>query len=360
MNHLVNLTLCVSILVPVLGAQTPTYFWSPRGADKNIGGSNNTIPFWGQSASYQQIHDAIDFGVAPVAMKGMAMRPSGNRTLTGRSWDMRITLSHTKVAANAMSSNFSTNLAGANTAIVYGSSTTFNKFSWPTSTSSGSTNPKPVTFTIPFNQTYVYVPALGNLCWDWRHLNASTFAFMAMDATSGSSQQGTILASIGKGCTGSSVAPATATTTNNSIGTSGYIFQSTLSNATSSQPAIMALGATPKSQNLGWCTNLELVPLAFIYGKTDTSGSWTFQAPIAAAAGASAVSIYVQYAYNDPSQATGFGLSNMAGYMTPNIPGGNVVSRLWFVAANSAVNGNELATTGSTGLRYGLVVGWLQ
>ncbi len=57
------------VLVPMLGAQAPTYFWSPRGADKAIGGSNNTIPFWGMSASYQQIHDASDFGVVPLAIK---------------------------------------------------------------------------------------------------------------------------------------------------------------------------------------------------------------------------------------------------------------------------------------------------
>jgi len=345
----------------MLGAQAPTYNWSPRGADKNIGGSNNTIPFWGMSASYQQIHDSVDFGSAPMAMKGMALRPSGNRTLTGRTWELQITMSHTQVNANAMSTTFSTNLAGKNTNVVFGTSTTFNKFSWKTSTSSGTTNPKPVTFTIPFANSYLYIPSLGNLCWEWRHKNATTNATMPMDATSGSAQRGSILASAGKGCTvGSSVSPATATISTPLISASGYNFQSVLTNATKSQSAIMALGVTPKSQNLGWCTNVELVPATFLFGKTNASGQWTFQAPIKSAAGAPATTLYLQYVYNDAGQAAGLGLSNMASYKTPNLPGANGVSRMWNSPAFNTANGSELATAGSRGLRYGLIIGWLK
>jgi len=360
MHRFVPPTLAVSILLPVLAAQAPTYLWSPQGADKYVGGSNNTIPFWGQSASYQQIHDADDFGSKPVAMKGMAFRPAGARTLTGRSWDLRLTLSHTKVAANAMSTTFSTNLAGANTMVVFGTTTTFNKFSWPTSTSTG-TGVQPPTFTIPFANSYLYLPTLGNLCWEWRHLNATVTSSMPMDATSGSAQRGTVLSKVGKGCfVGSSTSPATATITNNTIGTAGYMFQATLTNATASQSAIMAMGVTPKSQNIGWCTNVELVPAILLYGKTDGAGSWAFQAPIKAAAGASAVTIYLQYVYNDAGQAAGLGLSDMAGYTTPNIAGASGVSRMWNSPAFNTTNGYETATTGTTGLRYGLLVGWLQ
>jgi hypothetical protein len=288
----------------------------------------------------------------------MAFRPAGARTLTGRTWDLKLTLSHTKVNSNQMSTTFTVNLTGTNTTVVFGSTTTFTKFSWPNSTSQGS-GPHPPTFTIPFVNTYLYIPSLGNLCWDWRHKNATSNATMPMDAASGSSHRGTVLSSVGTGCkVGSNT--ATATIANSTTGPNGYIFQSTLTNATSNQAAIMALGVTPKNQNLGWCTSLELVPATFIYGKTDGSGSWAFQGPVAAAAGAPTTSLYVQYAYSDSGQAAGLGLSNMAGYTTPKLPGASAMSRMWNTPAFNTSNGYETSTTGSLGLRYGLLVGWLQ
>ncbi|MHC4815576.1 MAG: hypothetical protein ACYTGW_20975 [Planctomycetota bacterium] len=363
MNRFVSLTLALTavVLASAVSAQAPKYRWSPTGTNKFNGGANNTIPFWGKSASYQQIHDAVDFGVLPVQMKGMAMRPQGNTTLPGRTWEMRITLSHTKVTANTMSTTFATNLAGLNTTIVYGTSTTFTKFSWTTSTSSGTTVPKPPTFTIPFTASYLYLPALGNLCWDWRHKNATLTSFMVMDATSGSSQRGKVLSKVGNGCfVKGNVAPATATITTALLSATGYNFQSTLTNATRSSSAIMALGLTQRKVNPGWCTAVELVPVAFVFGKTDTLGSWQFRAPLALLAGAPPTSLHVQYAYNDTGQAGGLGLSDMAGYTTPNVPGGNSVTRVYKASSSGTVSGDELATTGSRTYRYGLVVGWLQ
>lgn len=359
MNHLTTLTLSISILAPILGAQAPTYFWSPRGADKYVGDTDETIPFVAVSASYQQIHDAGDFGTAPVQMKGMAFRPNKKKANAGRSWDLRITLSHTKVDANSMSRTYSTNLAGTNTTVVYGTTTTFNTFSWPTTTSIVSTTPQPPIFTVPFNQTYTYVPSLGNLCWEWRYINGTSNTKIPVDAVSGSGQGGKVLANVGKGCfAGTSVAPATATITSSTIGTRGYMFQSTLTNATSSQAAILALGVTANSQNFGWCTKVELAPMTYIYGKTDASGSWTFQTPIKSAAGVSAVSFYEQYAYSDPGQTAGLGLSDMAGYTTPEIPGASGVSRVF--RSNTVANGSEVAGDGTLTLRLGLIVGWLQ
>jgi hypothetical protein len=359
MSNLTTVALAISILAPILGAQTPTYFWSPRGTAKYVGDIDETIPFVAVSASYQQIHDACDFGTAPVPMKGMAFRPNKKKANAGRSWDLRITLSHTKADANSMSRIFSTNLLGANTTVVYGTTTTFNKFSWPTTTSIASPTPQPPIFTVPFNQTYTYIPALGNLCWEWRYMNGTSNTKIPVDAVSGSGQVGTVLMNVGKGCfAGTSATPATATITNSTIGARGYMFQSTLSNATSSQAAILALGLTANSQNLGWCTKVELAPVAYLYGKTDATGSWTFQMPIKSAAGASALTLYEQYAYSDPGQAAGLGLSDMAGYTTPDIPGGSGVSRVF--RSNTVANGSELAGDGTLTLRLGLIVGWLQ
>jgi len=342
-----------------LGAQTPTYVWTPTGSAANTGGSANTIPFWGMSATYQQILDASDFSAPLVQMKGMAMRPAGSYTLTGRSWDLRITLSHTKVNAANASSTFSTNLQGANTTVVFGSSTTFTRFSWSTATGTGTVNPP--AFTVPFVSPFAYIRSLGNLCWEWRQRNASTNTVMYVDATYAPSQVGTALGSTGQGCTvKTSANPATATISTTGTVSVGYSFQSVLSNAAANANAFMAVGVTPKTQNLGWCAPVYLVPVILVGGKTDASGSWTFQAPLALLAGTTPFNIYMQYVYDDASQAAGLGLSNLAGYRSPTVPGAHVITRIYKSQFGGTSNGDELATTGTVGKYFGLLIGWLQ
>ncbi|MHC4815575.1 MAG: hypothetical protein ACYTGW_20980 [Planctomycetota bacterium] len=359
LSRLLLTTSLLLLLVPALGAQAPKYRWSPGGAANFPGGTNNTIPFWGQSATYQQVHDAADFGSAPVVMKGLAVRNSGARTVLGRTWDLRIKLSQTKVSAGTTTTTFATNLGSVNTTTVFGTATTWGKFTWKSFTSTGSVSPP--SFTVPFSTSYLYIPALGNLCWEWRHQNASISTSMPMDAVSGSSHKGTIQPKVGQGCTvKGNTAPATATISTPLVTATGYNFKSVLSNATRSQAAVLALGVTPKQTNLGWCAAVELTPAVFLFGKTDTLGSWSFQAPLTSLAGAPPVTVYLQYAYNDTNEPAGLGLSNMAGYKTPNLPGANGMTRVWNTPSKNTTNSHAQATTGIVGMRYGLVVGWLQ
>ncbi len=339
-----------------LGAQPKTYIWSPAGSNKAVGGANNLIPFSSTSATYQQVHDRADFGVAPVQMKGLAMRNFGARTARGRSWDMRITLSHTQVRAATATATFATNLGSFKKTIVFGSATTWPTFSWKSFTSTGGVNPP--TFTVPFNATYTYLPPIGSLCWELRFKNASTNTSMAMDAVAGSVQQGTVLASVGKGCTvKGNLSPATARIATPRVG-SLYQFRAALSNATKSSAAVMALGVTKKTQNLGFCTALELVPVVFLFGRTDGGGAWAFQAPLSALQRIRQTNFFVQFGFSDPT--LGLGLSNMAGYRSPVLPGGHGISRVWKSIHKGTTNGDELATAGSLSLGFGLIVGWLQ
>ncbi len=50
----------ITILTSAVSAQTPKYVYSPAGAEFMKGGSNNIVPFWSGSATYQQIHDYAD------------------------------------------------------------------------------------------------------------------------------------------------------------------------------------------------------------------------------------------------------------------------------------------------------------
>ena len=359
---LASLVLVPVLGAPGLGAQAPTHRWSPTGTDKFVGGANNTVPFWSSSATYQQIHEASDFGETTVTMKGMAMRPWGARTLAGRSWDQRITLSQTQVTASTATTNFASNLGSSNTKVVFATSTSFTKFSWPTSTSTGGTSVvNPPTFTIPFNTTYTYTPSAGNLCWEWRYRNASSNSSMAMDAVNGATQLGTILPSVGKGCTvkGNSQPATAAMYVYSPIVATGHNFRAQLSTAPNDANSILAVGVTKQSLDIGWRTKLELVPLAFVFGKTDAQGGWLFETPMSVLQGGKSFNIYIQYAFADSNQSPKLGLSDLAGYTTPVLPGGHGMTRI-YDAPEFGSNGAESATKGVVDNSYGLVVGWKQ
>jgi len=348
-------------LITVLGlagaafAQAPTYIWSPPNAKTNSGGNNNNAPFYAISSTYQQVHDAYNMGSART-LKGMAFRNWGARTIVGRSWDMRLTFSHTTVTPQTVTSTFSNNLGKLKPTIVFGSATGWKTFTFKGYTSTGTVNPP--AFTIPFSSPYVHISQLGNLCWEWRHKNGTSTASMPMDASNGKSHLGTP-SSAGKGCvaTGKSV-PATATVTTPSLPT-GYHYRLDLANAAASATVLVAIGLNKSSQNLGWCTNLEVTPTIILPGQTSAQGTWGFQFPLSAVAGIAATDVHAQCGFGDKGLPGGLGLSNLASYKTPVVPGSHGMSRVY--VRSLAANGDELKTVGTIMTKsYGLVVGWLQ
>ena len=366
MRYLVPPLLLVSSLgfAPDLAAQT--FLWSPAGTAKALGNSNNRIPFWSQSATYQQIHDKEDMnlvnGGKPISMKGLAMRPAQRTAITGRTWDMRISLSHTKVTSQGASSTFSTNL-GTASKIVFGTSTGYTKFSWKNFTHTGGPGaPSAPAYTIPFTSTFTYVPVVGNLCWEWRHKNATTIARMSMDATSAIAQRGAIGRSFGTGCTvKGNTRPATARIITSRVAFPDYNFQADLTNAPPNASAMLVLGLKQqRTQIPGWCTSIEIAPLIFLPGKTDGTGAWKVLAPLTALKGTRPFMVFLQYAFTDKTQTAGLGLSSTASYTTPNISGAHAFTRIYNAPFQSTTNGAELATSGTVGRNFGLVVGWLQ
>ena len=63
--------------------------------------------------------------------------------------------------------------------------------------------------------------------------------------------------------------------------------------------------------------------------------------------------------YADSSQSNGLGLSDLAGYRTPALPGAHGITRI-YAAPAAGRNGSEVATTGIVDRSFGLVVGWRQ
>ncbi len=335
-------------------AQT-TYVWSPRNTGTVPGGASNPIPFWGKSSTYQQVHEKETMG-AVVTIKGMGFRPATSVKVLGRSWDMRLTMSHTKVSAAASSTAFSKNLGTTNT-MVFGTPTTWPTFTWKDFTMSGTTP----AFTIPFKTPYIYLSSLGNLCWEWRWKNATVADFPAMDASSGLRQTGATLASVGTGCTATGkTGPATATLKAVSFG--GRSYQSNLevalTNAANSANAILALSASNTTAAIGWCAPV-ITPLVLLPVTTNSTGSFQLKQSLATLSGSASFNLYAQFGFTDAGLPAQIGLSDVAGYTTPSVPGAHGIAR-WF-AYDRTANGAELATTGSGGQAgYGLSTAWLQ
>ena len=282
------------------------------------------------------------------------MRPYGNanRSFAGRSWELRLFLNHTKAVGTAASATFATNL-GTGAKQVFGTSTTFTKFSWTSVTSISGVNPP--AWTIPFTSSFIYIPTLGNLCWEWRHKNASVISTIPMDATSAGSMRGTAGAPVGTGCTGSSTALTFA-------GSSavGYNLKLDLTGAAANANALIAIGLKQQNVDLGWCGNVLLVPTILLPTKTAGNGSITLSVPHTAMQGLAQTDILFQFAWDDKAVKGGVGLSNLRPYKSPAMPGAHTVARIYKASFGSTTNGDELATTGSVGNRYGLIVGWLQ
>ncbi len=343
----------ITILTSAVSAQTPRYVYSPAGAEFMKGGSNNIVPFWSGSATYQQIHDYADMvrtgGGKPILMKAMAFRPANTKTITGRTWDLQINLGNTTVSSQQISTTFSTNLGSAPKRVVGSQTTPFQKVSFKTFRGSGTpTQPGVV---IPFGALHVFVPVKGiHFCWEWRHKNATSTASMSMDALQGVSHRGLIKPSVGTGCSG-----ATATFSFVFVRPTSN-FMSSLTGALASARSLMMVGVQRKKTILGgWCSNLETVPIVHVFGTTDSLGRWNFTAPMTSFQGVATFELLVQYAFVDSGQPFGIGLSNMAAYQTP-MPGGLNLARAW-KGAGGNTSGDETATIATgTSKRFGLVV----
>ena len=143
--------------------------------------SNNTIPWWSQSATYQQIHDATDLGNvfgSPVAViNSIHLRKDGLLTTVpaARSLDLTISLGHTAVTAATATTDFATNLGGAASVVL--PNTTVNLPAL-----SNVSVPNPVGWSFPFTAPFTYQTALGGLCWEFRFHSSTSTGSAPLDA----------------------------------------------------------------------------------------------------------------------------------------------------------------------------------
>jgi hypothetical protein len=334
-----------------LAAQTSIV---PNGHTNTEGGTNNTIPWWNVSNTYQQIHDSADVaaatGSATPVISQISFRKDGQLTsgLTGRSLEAEISLGITTVSPISMTTTFATNIGPTPTVVL-----PYTVINLPSLSNTGLPNPQGWFF--PFATPYTYATAMGHLCWELRHKNATLSSTAPCDAWSPNNS--IVYPNLGLGCvaTGQTL-PAQIGTRSLTITTGAY--RNMLSRAAASAPAVFFLGVAPQQISLpGLCSSLEFIPIADVPGGTDAAGVWDLTITFGSLVGRGAANIYGQFAFVDANLPPwSIGLSNATWMATP--PGGpGLSSRCWAAGSNAGV-GFETALTGTVGLNYGLITGF--
>lgn len=325
------------------------YNTAPDGFATVEGNSNNTIPWWGLSATYQQVHDASDLAIVfgPVAVINSInfRKDSSSSSAPGRSLDMQITLGMTPVSAATANANFASNLGPTPQVVL-----PYTPINLPTLTQMST--PNPIGWSFPFTTPFTYTPTAGNnLCWEFRFTNATINSNASMDAVS--RLNATFLPNVGTGCL------ATGQTANATIGLrtlsmSSGAWRNRLDNAAPNTPAVQLVGIGQSTIQLpGFCSNLEFVPLVNLPGGTDGAGQWDNSITLGSLLGTPTVDLMAQFAFIDGGLPLGLGLSDAS---LARLPPNSIrnVSRIWFGASGSGL-GNETAVTGSVGSRFGVV-----
>lgn len=348
MKHLTLAAL--SIALAAAGASAQTFHWLPSGHDVLEGNSNNTIPFWSVSATYQQIHDSSDCDIAfggPVAtLNSINFRKDGtlSSSVPAKTFDLQITLGQTPVTAATYTTAFATNLGPTPQVVL-----PYTTVSLPSLTNSSV--PNPIGWNIPFTAPFTYISAVGNLCWEFRLMNGAAGS-APMDSVSRTSS--TTLPNLGTGCiaTGQTLAAAIGL---KSLSMSTGAWRNRLDRGMASAPAVQLIGFAPTPLPLpGFCSQLEFFPVTSITGTTGATGTWDSTLTFGSLLDAPALDILAQFAWIDGGLPNGVGLSNATQL---RIPADSIRNSCRVYASPSGGGaGNELATvaTGSSA-RIGLV-----
>jgi hypothetical protein len=338
---------CVTLLSFAAAAQTMKYAVTPAGCEFHPGNSNNTYPFYGASAHYQQIHDATDMaalnGGSVMIMTHIGFRPAATYAIAARQWDVQISLSSTSVNASAASTTFSANVTSTPTVVL--PYTTLNA---PAGQGVGSAVPNPILWSFPFKTIYFYTPTPGNnLLWEWQSKNATSTS-TPMDACSGTTSPAPRTGpNVGTGCTATGMSsPAQAQAT-----ISGSTASLALANGAASAKALLLVGAQRNTLAGPWCSSLQVNPLAAVAGTTDSTGAWKALSTSSLPTGFY-WEAFCQFAFADKGLSGGFGLSDMATFAgAGNV--GKYVTRVYSLSSTS--QGYENNTSGSMSKSFGLV-----
>ncbi|MFO1052920.1 MAG: hypothetical protein U1F36_11960 [Planctomycetota bacterium] len=336
-------------LLCATGLSAQSYFYLPAGHDALEGNTNNTIPFWSTSATYQQVHDGTDvdraIGGGFALIQSLNFRKDNATTpIPARTIDVQITLGQTPVTAASASGTYASNLGAAPVVVV-----PYTTFNLPSLTASSV--PNPIGWSFPFATSFPYLSGNGNLCWEMRTMNSSINSSASLDAGQGNSVQASGV--IGTGCQATGQA-AVAQISTRSLNVTSGAWRNVMTFGAITAPSVLLIGVGAVHIPLpGYCSALELSPIASITGVTDAAGQLDITYTFGSLIGQPGVQLLGQYAFVDVGLPGGVGLSNASSYTLA--PRGNGQTSRIYTAPSGGGAGNETSLSGSVGRYFGLV-----
>jgi hypothetical protein len=328
--------------------------WAPAGSTTEEGNGNNSIPFWSQSATYQQIHGhddmaALNNGQVMVITALHFRKDFGSAASPARTVDVQLVVGNHVVSAQSPSSSFASNL-GANPTVVL----PWGPLNLP-ALNDAPMAPNQAGITLPFQTPHPWLPVPGNaFVWEWRHRNLSIVDGIVLDAADGNNS--IYRTPLGTGCTASGQtrnAHIAQATLDISTGNASTI----LNRGPASAPTVAFLGFQSLVISLpGFCSSLETLPVVSFSGMTDATGVWDLRWTAGNLHGVPRVTIYTQFAFLDSTLPFGLGLSDCSRLELP-LTGVRDLARIWFGSHHTGA-GNETATHGIPDPFFGLVAGF--
>lgn len=372
-----RIALCSGLsALSAISAAAQSFETFPVGARSEWGGSGNTIPFWGGSATYQQVFDLAHMSKLNagnvIVINQMFFRARG--TVPARSATVELKFNHTSVDSTAATTTFASNLQApgdtAPTTVISSKPLNFPAFN-------GSAGPGvPGGMNFPLDTIYIWNPFLNkHFIYELRYKDGNPGVQNSqLDAIDGNSYTASRRPSEGTGCTASDkTTPASAfSSLGLATGSSTYppwTYTVGLANARTNAVAVWFLGLTRQTLTLpGACGSLLVTPIVTQFGMTSQStpgpkpfpgGTWDIGIPVPMSPDVRHMprfELLSQFAFDDPALPYGVGLSPMTVVQT-NLPGAASVARIYSITTQAG-NGAELATTGAKGDDYGLVTGF--
>ena len=327
-----------SLLVCASLSAQQNYYISPPGTESLEGNSSSSIQFDYALSRVQQIDNSL-LGSSPKVFRSIAYRRNANVVATAvGTIEIEILMTHADF--NKITSTYANNYKVA-------PSTVFAKKKIKIDWTQSAPTPAPFDAVLPFDKPFVY-NSTDALLWDSKTTTGTTGPGLSQDWFSGNSPAtiyGPNPSELGAGC---KTANGTMTLGSSFRSTSatGFDFGWSISGGPSSQPSLLIFGLGAATVPL-FCGNLEISqPIVILpYGTTSATGaipvnyaSSTWNPNLADS------NIYTQVLALDPTQKSGFALSNGLHSRIPRKPGGAApydIKRIYTL--NSAT-----ATTGST------------
>ncbi|MFO1054465.1 MAG: hypothetical protein U1F36_19770 [Planctomycetota bacterium] len=349
MNHRITLLLVTAALSGGLVAQT-TFNTGPSGYDALEGNTNNTIPWWSQSGTYQQIHDASDMQTVlggPVALiQSIGFRKDGalSTSVLGRSLDIQISLGETTITAVGATSTFATNLGPTPQVVL-----PYTNVNLPTLTNASL--PNPMGWHFPFQTAFLYT-GTGNLCYEIRFTNNTVITSAPLDAASRSNSITNPL--LGTGCIASGQTLASTIDTK-SLSMSTGAWRNRLARGPASAPAVQLIGFAASLVPLpGFCADLQFLPVTSLSGTTNATGQWDSTLTFGSLVDFPQVDILTQFAWVDVNLPNPIGLSD-ASWFSLTLESVRHVSRIYNAPSSGGLGFEAATAAAGSGLRYGLV-----